>query len=77
MRSNMKLKLRKIGTSLGVILPREVLKALQVKDGGTLTLLPNEKGFQLFAENTEFEEQMRAARSLMVRYSQALSELAK
>jgi putative addiction module antidote len=73
----MELKLRKIGNSYGVILPGEVLKALQVKAGGTLTLLPNEKGFQLSAEDAEFEEQMQAARALMARYSQTLRELAK
>jgi putative addiction module antidote len=77
LRGNMELKLRKIGNSLGVILPSEVLKALQVKAGGKLTLLPNEKGFQLSVEDVEFEEQMRAARSLMTRYSRTLRELAK
>ncbi|HEX6812961.1 MAG TPA: AbrB/MazE/SpoVT family DNA-binding domain-containing protein [Planctomycetota bacterium] len=73
----MELKLRRIGNSYGVILPAEVLKALQVKEGGTLTLLPNEKGYQLSIEDAEFEEQMRVARSLMTRYSQTLRELAK
>ena len=77
MRSNMELKLRKIGNSYGVILPAEVVKALQVKDGSKLTLLPNEKGYQLSVEDAEFEEQMRVARSLMKRYSRTLRELAK
>lgn len=73
----MELKLRKIGNSYGVILPADVLEALQVKEGGKLTLLPNAKGFQLTAEDAEFEEQMRRARLLMARYSQTLRELAK
>lgn len=73
----MELKLRKIGNSYGVILPVDVLEALQVKEGGKLTLLPNDKGFQLSAEDAEFDEQMRRARSLMSRYSQTLRELAK
>jgi putative addiction module antidote len=73
----MELKLRKIGNSLGVILPAEVLDALQVKEGGKLTLLPNDKGFQLSAEDVEFEAQMQRARSLMSRYRQTLRELAK
>ena len=54
----MELKLRKIGDSYGVILPADVLDALQVKEGGKLTLLPNEKGFQLTAEDSEFAAQM-------------------
>jgi antitoxin component of MazEF toxin-antitoxin module len=44
MRGNMELELRKIGKSFGVILPAEVLHALQVKEGDKLTLLPNERG---------------------------------
>lgn len=75
--SNMELKLRKIGNSYGVILPAEVLKALQVREGGSLTLLPNDKGFQLTAEDAEFQQQLQEARSLMARYSQTLRELAK
>jgi putative addiction module antidote len=73
----MELKLRKIGNSVGVILPSEVLEALQVKLGGKLVLLPNDKGYQLSAEDSEFEEQMRHARSLMQRYRGTLRELAK
>lgn len=75
----MELKLRKIGNSYGVILPSEIIEQLQVKEGGALTLLPNREGpgFQLTAEGAEFEEQMRAARSLMERYRDTLRELAK
>jgi putative addiction module antidote len=75
----MELKLRKIGNSYGVILPAEVLNALHVKEGATLTLIPNERGegFQLRAEDVEFEEQMRVARSLMFRYGATLRELSK
>jgi len=54
-----------------------VLKALQVREGGSLTLLPNDKGFQLTAEDAEFQQQLQEARSLMARYSQTLRELAK
>lgn len=75
----MELKLRKIGNSLGVILPAEVLQALQVREGGHLTLLPDDtgRGFQLTAEETEFRAQMEVARSLLVRYQGTLRELAK
>jgi putative addiction module antidote len=73
----MELKLRRIGNSLGVILPAEVLRALAVQEGGKLTLLPNEKGFQLSAEDEEFAEQMAIARDLVGRYHKTLRELAK
>lgn len=73
----MELKLRRIGNSYGVILPTDVLDALQVKEGGRLTLLATGKGFQLSAEDPEFAEQMARARSLMSRYSKTLRELAR
>lgn len=77
LRGNMELKLRKIGNSVGIILPSEVLESLQVKVGGKIALVANERGYQLSAEESEFEEQMRHARSLMARYRGTLRELAK
>ena len=73
----MELKLRKIGNSVGVILPSEVIESLQVKVGDKITLAANEKGYQLSAEDSELEEQMRLARSLMARYRGTMRELAK
>jgi len=75
----MELELRKIGNSYGVILPSEVLRAIAVKEGGTLSLIPDGqgKGFRLSAEDTEFVAQMQTARSLMRRYHDTLRELAK
>ena len=35
----MKTKLRKIGNSLGIILPKEALHVLQVKEGDTLCII--------------------------------------
>lgn len=74
----MELKLRKIGNSLGVILPAEVLGTLNAKEGGTLQLLPHDAGgYRLTVEDKEFEEQMQQARTLMARYRETLRELAK
>jgi antitoxin component of MazEF toxin-antitoxin module len=62
---NTNLKVRKIGSSYGVILPAEVLAALHVREGGTLALIPAERGagFRFEAEDAEFAEQMRVARA--------------
>ena len=75
----MELKLRKIGNSYGVILPAEVLKALHVKEGGALTLLPNEKGqgYQLTAEDAEFAHKLAVLQDTVKNYKNALRELAK
>jgi hypothetical protein len=56
-----------------------VLRALGVKEGGTLSLIPDGrgKGFQLAAEDAEFVAQMQTARSLLRRYHDTLRELAK
>ena len=37
--------------------PEDVLEALHVKEGGKLTLVPNDKGFQLSVEDAEFAAQ--------------------
>jgi len=74
---NRKLKLRKIGKSFGVILPAGVRRALRVHAGDSLLLEPNPHGdgFLLTAKGTEFDAQMRVARSLMARYAATLREL--
>lgn len=74
----MKTKVRKIGNSLGVVLPKEALQAMKVEEGATLYLTegPNHS-LQVTPETPGFEEQMRIARSLMDRYRNALKELAK
>jgi len=77
--NRMRIKLRKIGNSLGVILPADVLQTLQVGAGDSLSLLPNEvgTGYRLTADNAEFERQMDIARGLLQRYRSTLRELAR
>jgi putative addiction module antidote len=78
-RDNMELKLRKIGNSYGVILPAEVLAALQVREGGTLTLIPDQKGqgYQLRSSNPDFERKLAVLKDTVEKYKNALRELAK
>ena len=75
----MQLRIRKIGNSLGVILPAEALRVLGVKEKSTLSLVPNQdgKGYTLQREEREFEEDMRVAQDLIRRYRETLRELAK
>ncbi len=72
-----KLKVRKIGNSLGVILPKEVLDDLRLEEGDSLDYLTNEKELRLFASNPNFAEEMKVFKSLSRRYRNALGELAK
>ncbi len=73
-----KAKVRKIGTSLGIVLCKGVLDKLKVQEGEQLYLTEDE-GFslKLSALDSEFEKKMRIADSIMKEDKEALSELAK
>jgi putative addiction module antidote len=71
-------KLRKIGNSLGVVLPKEAIAALKVKEGAKLYLTEAPEGkLEITAGDAEFAESMALAEDLMGRYRNALKELAK
>jgi len=73
----LKLKLRKVGNSVGVVLPKEVLAHLNVAEGDTVTLTEAQDGVRLSAGNPEFAKTMEVFESLNRRYRNALRELAK
>jgi putative addiction module antidote len=74
----LELKLRKVGNSVGVVLPKEALARLNSKEGGTLVLSDSPDGaFRIAPDKAEFGKQMKVAESLMRRYRNALRELAK
>ena len=71
-------KLRKIGNSLGVILPKEILEELQVEEGQALYISKRKDGgVTLTPRDEEFERQMEIGRDLTKRYRNTLRELAK
>ncbi len=71
-------KVRKIGNSLGIVLPKEALQALKVGEGDTLFLTEAPKcSLQITPERPGFEEIMTIAQEGMNRYRNALRELAK
>jgi putative addiction module antidote len=74
----MKIEIKKIGNSTGVILPKELLARLQLKQGDVLfvTELP-EGGLKLVPRDPTFEKGMEVARKAMRTYRNALRELAK
>jgi putative addiction module antidote len=73
----MKLKLRKIGNSVGTTFPKEILDKLQVNEGDTLYLTETPDGIELTAYDPEFEQVMEAAGEITRHYRNALKELAK
>lgn len=71
-------KVRKIGNSLGIVLPKEALQALKVGEGDTLFLTESpESSLRVTAGDPGFEAKMQTAESLMNRYRNAFRELAK
>ncbi|MFA5911813.1 MAG: AbrB/MazE/SpoVT family DNA-binding domain-containing protein [Vicinamibacterales bacterium] len=72
------LKLRKIGNSVGVVLPKEVLNHLKVGEGDTICVTETVDGsLRVGPSNDEFKKQMEAAESVINRYRNTLRELAK
>lgn len=71
------LKVRKIGNSLGVVLPKEVLAKLKAGEGDELTVSDTPDGVALKRDDGEFQDQIEAACRAMKRYRNALRELAK
>ena len=74
---NKPLKLIPIGNSTGVILPKELLQALDAKAGDSLFTVLTPAGIELRRGDSEFESQMEVARQVMRRRRSALRELAK
>lgn len=71
------LKVRRIGNSLGVTLPKEALKKLDVGEGEILFLTETPDGFRVTPYDEKFEKAMKAFEEGKKRYRNALRELAK
>ncbi|KAF0181756.1 MAG: AbrB/MazE/SpoVT family DNA-binding domain-containing protein [Hyphomonadaceae bacterium] len=71
------IKLRKIGNSLGVILPKEALARLKVGEGDALFITEAPDGFFVSAYDERVAEQVVVAKKGMRKYRNALRELAK
>jgi putative addiction module antidote len=71
------LKLIQIGNSVGVILPKELLAALNLDKGDSLHLTQAPDGMRLTPYDATFEAQMTEARKIMKKRRAVLRELAK
>lgn len=70
------LKVREIGNSLGVILPRATLEDMNVQEGDMLFAIQTPDGVQLTPYDPEFAESMQDAREFMRTHRNAFRELA-
>jgi putative addiction module antidote len=71
------LTVRKVGNSLGVILPAEAATVLRVEEGDSLFLTESPGGYRITPYDPEFETAMTVAEDVMKRYRNALRELSK
>lgn len=76
-KSSGKLKVRRIGNSLGVVLPKDVLAKLGAEEGAELTVVQTPNGVTLSMFDAEVAEQVEIGLDIMKRYRNALRELAK
>jgi putative addiction module antidote len=77
--AKLELTLRKVGNSLGVILPRDALDVLGVeKEGDRLVLSKAEDGtLRIEHLDPDFAEKLAVLRDTIKRYKNTLRELAK
>lgn len=74
----MKLEIKKIGNSDGLILPRELMQRLDLQRGQTLHVVELAGGgFQVLPYDPDFEKTMNIADGLMDEYRDTLATLAK
>jgi putative addiction module antidote len=72
------LQVRKIGNSIGFILPKDIAARLDLKEGDRLFLLEQPGGgFVLTPHDPDFERTMELADEVMDKYRDTLAALAK
>ena len=71
------LKIHKVGDSLGITIPKEVLQKLEVGEGDSIFVTETTDGVQITAKDPEFEKAMEVYRKVSSKYRNALRELAE
>ncbi|MEQ1708357.1 MAG: AbrB/MazE/SpoVT family DNA-binding domain-containing protein [Terricaulis sp.] len=71
------LKVRRIGNSLGIVLPKEVLAKLRVGEGDELSVTEAPGGIALAAADGETNELIRLAEDIMRKRRKVLRALAQ
>jgi len=73
----MKLKLRKVGNSVALIVPKSVRENMGVAEGSSVYLTETPDGYKISPYDPEFSQQMELARKVQQKHREALHELAK
>jgi putative addiction module antidote len=74
----LELKIRKVGNSVGVILPKQALTHLKVEEGDTVSVTEAADGsLRISPHKAEVAHQLEVAQDVLKRYRNTLRELAK
>ncbi len=74
----MRLEIKKIGNSTGLILPKELLARLRLEQGDSVLVTEGPDGsFTVSRHDPTFEKGLEIARAGMKKYRKALTALAK
>lgn len=74
----LELKLRKVGNSVGIVLPKEALAYLNVNAGDTLCVTESADGsLRMSPTKADVAQQLEVAQDIIRRYRNTLRELAK
>jgi len=71
------LKLRKVGTSTGLVLPKEMLGHLHAKEGQEIFAIETPDGYRLTTLDPRVQMQVEAGEAFMDRYRDVFAALAK
>lgn len=71
------LKLRKVGTSTGLVLPKEMLGHLHAKEGQEIFAVETPAGYMLTTLDPRVQKQVEAGEAFMERYRDVFAVLAK
>jgi putative addiction module antidote len=71
------LKLTTMGTSTGVVIPKEMMARLKVSKGDTLFAVETSSGYILTPYDPDVEKQLALGREFMSEYRDTLRALAK
>jgi len=70
-------KVTTVGSSVGIVLPKDLLSKLRVEKGDMLYVTETPDGIQLTPFDPEFEAQIESAKRVMRKNRDALRRLAK
>jgi putative addiction module antidote len=70
-------KIRNIGNSLGVLLPKQLIDELHLKEGDKVDIVRKGTNLELRPIDAEFEDWAEGYRQLNTDYKDVLKELAK